>query len=542
MSIHYGAKSTPQANQLQVDVMPAPTKGIDARAPTGAMPPDVCIYTYNLMPAEYGMVIRPGYREWCIGMDNGASTGIHSLVAFTGVDPGAVDDRLFAITNEGIWDVTTFDTPIDVFTFGVNSAGAGHGVDAHYIDQGGSDFLYYADGQNGLHIYDGDTQLWAAAAGITGPILGSVVFVVVHKQRMWLVEEGKSSAWYLPVASGQGAAEEFFFGSKFPHGGRVYAMYNWSVDGGQGIDDLLVVVSSAGDVVVYQGEDPTGTDWKVRGTYYIGDVPTGRRIGSEYSGDLYLISSFGLISMSDLIRGVDTSNPGDSSLSFRVAKPLREQVRAKKTEYGWEPIFLPPLGIMLIMIPQVLSESYIQYSLTLATEGWGFWRSVPMLSAEDWQGDIYFGDRDSKVYSMDVTRDNVLITAPPDPEVNGSPIEFSLLSSYQNMRSPGLFKRVAQVRPNFYSASKPFYEQRVLYDYNFEEPPAPVGGVETFGDVWDGALWDIAVWSTQTGNPVAPLGGTSGVGRTVSIALRGETGVDLRLLSWDMMWMTGGPI
>jgi hypothetical protein len=543
MAIHYGSKSAPQTNQLQVDVMPAPTKGIDARAPTGAMPPDVCIYTYNLMPAEYGMVIRPGYREWCIGMDNGASTGVHSLIAFTGVDPGAVDDRLFAMTNEGIWDVTTPNAPVFDLAFGVNSAGAGHGVSAHYIDQGGSDFLYYADGQNGLYIYDGDTELWAAAAGITGPILGSVVFVVVHKQRMWIVEEGKSSAWYLPVASGQGEAEEFFFGSKFPHGGRVYAMYNWSVDGGQGIDDLLVVVSSSGDVVVYQGEDPTGTDWKVRGTYYIGDLPTGRRVGSEYSGDLYLISSFGLISMSDLIRGVDTSNPGDSSLSFRVAKPLREQVRAKKTEFGWEPVFLPPLGIMLIMIPQVLSESYIQYSLTLATEGWGFWRGVPMLSADDWQGDIYFGDRDSKVYAMDVTRDNVLITPPPEPEINGSPIEFSLLSSYQNMRAPGLFKQVVQVRPNFYTAQKPFYEQRVLYDYNFQEPPPPVGGAEApGGDVWDGALWDIAVWTTQEGNPVAPLGGTSGVGRTVSIALRGETGVDLRLLSWDMMWTTGGPI
>jgi hypothetical protein len=542
MAIHYGYKSRGQGNSVQVDVMPAPTRGIDARAPTGAMPPDVCVYTYNLMPAEYGMVIRPGYRQWCIDLDNGISTGVNSLIAFTGVDAGSADDRLFAFTNEGIWNVTDQNTQIFDIAFGANGAGAGHGVSAHYIDQGGSDFLYYADGQNGLYIYDGDTENWGIAAGITGPILGGVVFVMVHKQRMWLVEEGKSSAWYLPVASGQGAAEEFFFGAKFPHGGRVYAMYNWSVDGGQGIDDLLVVISSSGDVVVYQGEDPTGSDWKVRGTYYIGDVPTGRRIGSEYSGDLYLLSTFGLISMSDLIRGVDTANPSDSSLSFRVAKPLREQVRQKKTEYGWEPIFLPPLGTMLIMIPQVLSESYIQYALNLSTEGWGFWRGVPMLSADDFKGEIYFGDRDSNVYVMDVTRDNILLTAPPDPEINGDPIEFSLLSSYQNMRSAGLFKRVVQVRPNFFTAVKPFYEQRVLYDYDFREPPPPVGGIETLGEVWDGALWDLAVWSQQEGNSVAPLGGTSGVGRTVSIALRGETGVDLRLLSWDMMWLTGGPI
>lgn len=562
MSIHYSrGSSRGQQNSLQVDVMPAPTKGIDARAPTGNMPADVCIYTYNLMPAEYGMLLRPGYREHCIDLEDvGSSTGVHTLVAFTGVQPGAVDDRLFAMTNEGIWDVTAENSPSLSLTFGTQGAGAGHGVYAHYIDQSGDDFLYYADALNGLHYYQGaggsapapTPDTWAPAAGITGPVLGAVVFVMVHKQRMWLVEEGKSSAWYLPANSGLGAATEFFFGAKFPHGGRVYAMYNWSVDGGAGIDDLLVVVSSSGDVVIYEGADPeVAAEWSIRGTYYIGDMPEGRRVGNEYSGDLYLLSSFGLISMGDLIRGVDTQNPGEGSLSFRVARPLREQIAQKKTLYGWEPVYLPPLGLMLITIPQQLSEQWIQYSLTLATEGWGFWRGVPISTVTDWQGKIYFGatkSRDgqtveSKVFVMDTTRDNVLITAPPEPEVNGDQVEFSLLSSYQNMRSPGLHKRVNQVRPNFYTTQTPFYEQRVLYDYTFEEPPAPAQGAEVAGgDVWDGALWDLAVWSTQQGGTVANLGGTSGVGRTVSIALRGSSGVDLRLISWDMMWTTGGPI
>ncbi|MDB4312050.1 hypothetical protein N9937_01340 [bacterium] len=543
MAIHNslpGSSTRGQQNSVMVDVMPAPTKGIDARAPTGNMPPDVCVYTYNLMPAEYGMLLRPGYREWCIGL---GGTGVHSIVAFTGVDPGAVDDRLFAMTNEAIWDVTTSDAPVERLSFGVTSAGAGHGVSAHYIDQGGSDFLYYADAQNGLHIYDGDSGAWAVAAGITGPILGSVVFVMTHKQRMWLVEEGKSSAWYLPVASGLGEATEFYFGAKFPHGGRVYAMYNWSVDGGQGIDDLLVVVSSSGDVVVYQGDDPTSTEgWTIRGTYYIGDIPIGRKIGSEYSGDLYLLSSFGLISMSDLIRGVDTQNPGDSSLAFRVARPLREQIKQKKTEFGWEPTFIPPLGQMLVLIPQVLSEEWIQYNLTLATEGWGFWRGVPATCITDWQGVAYFGTRDGRICAMDTTRDNVLLTPPPEPELNGEPVPFSLLSSYQNMRSPGLFKRVLQVRPNYYSNATPVYEQRVLYDYTFEEPPPPVAGEEVQGEVWDGGLWDLAVWSSQSGSSTSPLGGTTGVGRSVSIALRGESGEELRLISWDIMWNVGGPI
>jgi hypothetical protein len=363
---------------------------------------------------------------------------------------------------------------------------------------------------------------------------------------MWLVEEGKSSAWYLPLSSGQGAAEEFFFGGKFPHGGRVYAMYNWSIDGGKGIDDLLVVVSSSGDVLVYEGSDPTGTDWSVRGTYYIGDLPVGRRVGSEYSGDLYLLSSFGLISMSDLIRGVDTQNPSETSLSFRVARPLREQIRAKKTQYGWEPIFLPAIGQLLIVIPQADSEDWIQYNLTLATEGWGFWRGVPMSCVGDWTGIVFLGTLDNRVCAMDVTRDNITLTPPPEPQLNGNPIDFSLLSSYQNMGSPGIFKRVQMVRPDFYGNSAPAYTIKVLYDYDFNEPDAVVqGDTEAAAfDQWDGSIWDLGVWSTIQGQSFGSLqlSGTSGLGRSVAIAMRGSSGDSLRLITWDIMWLTGGPV
>ena len=550
MSIGYGvgASQRPQENSLQVTVMPAPTKGIDARAPTGNMPSDVCIYTYNLMPAEYGMLLRSGYREWCIGL---GGSGVHTLIPYTGVLPGATDDRLFAITNEAIWDVTTYDTPVSVWTMGSSQLGSGHGVFAHYIDQGGDDFLYYADGVNGLLRYNGLASVnpgtWQVEDGITGPVIAAVAFVMVHKQRMWLCEEGKSSAWYLPINAALGDAKEFHFGGKFPHGGRIYAMYNWSVDGGKGIDDLLVIISSAGDVLVYEGSNPeSADDWSIRGTYYIGDMPTGRRVGSEYSGDLYLLSSFGLISMSDLIRGVDTQNPSETSLSFRVARPLREQVRSKKTQFGWEPIFLPAIGQLLILIPQKDSEEWVQYNLTLATEGWGFWRGVPMSCCGDWQGNIYFGALDGRVHAMDVTRDDMLITPPAEPQLNGSPIDFSLLSSYQNLGAPGLHKMVQQARPDFYGNSKPAYAVKVLYDYDFEEPDAVVQGDSEAAsfDEWDGADWDVGVWSTVEGQSFGSnqLTGTTGVGRTVAIAMRGSSGDALRLITWDIMWTVGGPI
>ena len=547
-----------QANSLEVSVMPAPTKGLDARAPTGNMPPDVCIYTYNLMPGEYGMVLRPGYREWCHDL---GGDGVYTIIPFTGVDAGASDDRLFAITNMAIWDVTNYDAPVNKLNLGVNSLGAGHGVFAHYIDQSGDDFLYYADAINGLHIYEGASSTaggadtWRVATDeITGTdpngpdlTLGAVAFVMVHKQRMWLVEEGTSYAWYLGINAGLGTATKYHFGSKFPHGGRLYAMYNWSIDGGQGVDDMLVAISSSGDVVVYQGSDPENDDWSIRGTYYIGDMPQGRRVATEYAGDLYIISSFGLISMGDLVRGVDSLNPAETSLSFRVARPLRTQLNQKKTQYGWEPVYLPPQGTMLILIPQQDPDRWQQYGAVLATEGWGIYRDVPMRACTDFLGDVYFGTPDGRVCIMDTTRDNMLIDAPPEPELNGDAIEFSILSSYQNLNTPGLFKRVQMVRPDFYGEARPAFEQRILYDYDLTEPPAPQAlPGEVNAALWDDelALWDMAMWaSTQpTGFGGELLGGVSGIGRTLAVALKGTSGTELRLISWDIMWQTGGPI
>jgi hypothetical protein len=35
------------------------------------------------------------------------STGVHTFIPFTGVLAGGEDDRMFGVTNEDIWDVTT---------------------------------------------------------------------------------------------------------------------------------------------------------------------------------------------------------------------------------------------------------------------------------------------------------------------------------------------------------------------------------------------------------------------------------------------------
>jgi len=419
-----GRNAVAQQQTIQAARIPAPTKGMDARSAVGAMSPDNCIYTYNLIPAEYGLHLRNGFREWQIDAISATSYGIKTLMVFDGIITSLTDDRLFAVTNEGIWDVTVEGgTPsLEIaFTRDVTEA-AGHGVYAHYIEESGAQFVLYADSRNGLYEYDISLDTWAEATGITGPDLTKVAYVVVHKQRLWLIEDGATSAWYLPIASRKGDATEFFFGSKFPHGGKLVSLINWSVDGGSGLDDYLVAVSSSGDVIPYQGADPssvedsTSSGWAVRGSYYIGRIPAGRRFFSEYSGELYILSAFGIISMSDLLNGVDSKSTSATSLAYPIARLLRDRLDLTSEIRGWEITFLPSQGDLMVLSPKhVLTGADIQYTMSLSVEGWGLWRGVPMDCVTEWSGKTYFGTADGRICVMDVHKDNVLLdTASPD--------------------------------------------------------------------------------------------------------------------------------
>ena len=540
----------PAPPTVQADVVPSPTRGVDARSPLGKMSLDNCVYSFNLMPAETGMLVRNGFAEWQIDIESVASSGCRTLIVFGGLTEDKSDDKLFAATDEGIWDVTVEGAaPVLKVAFVSTANDAGHGVFTHYTDQAGAIFILYADFENGLYIYTQSTDTWAVAnpANYTGGIVTTdVVFVVVHKQRLWLIEKNAAQAYYLPVASMQGAGTKFYFGTKFPHGGSLAALIDWSVDGGIGVDDYLIAVSTTGDVIPYQGADPSVAEgaglagWGSRGTYFVGKVPVGRKFFSEYAGEMYVLSSFGLISMSDLLRGVDVKDIAKNSMAFPIANVLRNALRLTSNELGWQPLFLPSQGQLVITAPQVaISGNYIQYNMNLATEGWGFWRGVPITCIAEWEGVTYFGSSTSKVYSMDASRDYVLLDTAANL-AEGSRIEYSILTAFSTGNEPGSYKIAQIVRPDFVAATLPTYQVKVVYDYDTREMSAPVLNDNTQGwGNWDVALWDVNTWHGEL-HGFSGVSGVNGMGRAMAIAMRGESSDPTRLISWDIMWTTGG--
>ena len=547
-----GSASRPQRKSHEVARIPAPVGGINTRQAIGSGDMRHCIYTYNLCPYEYGMRVRRGYREWQVAVEQtlASTLGVHTIIPFDSVAESTVGNRIFAVTNEGIWNVTDYDTtPVQMVVFGDQSAEAGYGTFTHYVDQGERDVLFYADSVNGLYSYDAATLLWTNTGILSGGVLAEseVKFVTSHKNNVWFAKTDSTVGYYLPILASSGVPTAAYFGDKFAHGGSVAGLFSWSVDGGQGVDDIFVVVSRAGDVIVYTGSGPEAADWGMKGIYYIGNIPNTPRFGTEQGGELYLLSAYGVTSLNDLLQGVDTTlliaGAEGTSMAYKVSGIIRDMMKDTIDEKGWEISLIPTEGGLLISTPQIGNDAHIQFYYNRSTLGWGMWRGVPMECFAEFSDAVYFGTADGRIMKMDVDVDNLLIN-PPVPELAGDDIEFSILTAYSSLGQDGIYKRVKIVRPDFLANLPPSHSTVIRYDFDTAEGVAfalknpliyPVG-------LWDVSSWDLAVWGSSAGTTYPTVGGAWGYGRYVAIATKGASRSSTRLIGWDLVYDIGGPM
>lgn len=525
-----------QQQQAQSQPYPAPVGGVNAIDGLASPMFQDAIYAFNMVPSQYGMKVRDGYTEWCTNVGDG---GVRTIIPY--VSTLAAQDKLFAAAEDGIYDVTASSaSPSSVLTFVTADDDSGYGQYVNFINIGGSKFILYCDETNGYHLYTQATDTWAAVAAgtsagqIDGVDPGDFCFVMIWKSRVWFVQKDTGDAWYLPVGQVTGKVTKFNFSNKFKQGGYLVGLWNWTVDGGEGIDDYLVAISSAGDVVVYKGTDPdTAATFDQRGVYYIGPTPAGRRCAGSFGGELYLLSSYGLVPISKLMSGqvvIDTS----ILVSRKITPLINIDMAQSRTMTGWEVKLLPSQNLLMVSTPKLDNFDYIQYVQSLDTRGWALYRDFPYDTGDSWNGTFYVGTADNRVLIHSGTLDNVTLATPTE----GDEIEFSILTWYQDLNTSGQNKITQFIRPTFIAEAVPAYGVLARYDYDLTEALAvPIPSTPT-GDVWDVAVWDTAVWGVGviTSNL---LSGGSGMGRSVAIALRGTSSAKTTLVRFDLTFTFG---
>jgi hypothetical protein len=519
--------------------MPPPMGGLNSISAGSAMPPTDCLRLYNMVPAEQGLRARLGSREWCTGLTGAADNYVRSVHAFTGSAKNGATNRLYAMTSSGIWDVTSSSAaPTRVLDFVAATGDAGYGYSTVMTAAGGN-YLLYCDEVNGYHVYSEATGSWTAvpmgtsAGQVSGVSPASLVHVTVFKSRVWFTERDSGSAWYLPAGAVFGAATAFPMGREFRTGGPLVGLYNWTYDGGSGLDDSLVGISNGGDVVIYQGTDPAN-DFAKRGTWQVGAPPDGRDLVVSVGGDPWLLTRFGLQPLSQLVVGANAEVARSQLPTAKVASLFTGIMQSRASRKGWALRLHPEDGTLLVMVPTNEGQATEQLVMALANRSWSSYRDLPILSSAVLAGKLYYGTVDGKVGIHDGYVDGITLADPS----SYTPVQWALLTSFQSLGTARQ-KQVEMVRPTFLTdGSQPAYRVEARYRYNAMEV-APVSQGPASGSVWDSATWDSAVWggdllATQS------LNGTTGMGVDVAIAMRGTAIARTTLVGMDVFVTQGG--
>lgn len=551
-----GRLGASDASSYQPVTIPASVGGINGLSALSAMPQEDAIYMFNLVPSEFGIRLRKGYREWATGCGTG---DVRTILNYESNQSGAVNDKMWAVTNEGIWDVTTFGetTPTQDVTFTDTDDPAGYGVKAEFTNDEGGHYMFYADGKNGLHQYTDSGGLWSVPVGGTAagewsydipggaadqpfPV-ADIAFVMLHKQRIWVVLENDDDAWYLPVAAIAGKLKKFGFGAKFPRGGRLMGLWSWTVDGGDGVNDFLIAIGRAGDVLMYSGGDPELTDttsadpWVGVGSWYVGDMPASRRSVIQHGSEMFILSSFGLTSVRDLLGGIAAEDLVTSAAG-KVARYLRADIATALDRYDWQLTIHPGDGFMQIITPEPTNTPYLQYVQNLSTKAWGMWEAVPMICGETWNGEYFMGGKAGVMLAYDGGFDGRTLAGDP-----GNPVKFRTLSSFQGYGAASQNKRAGFARAIAVTSAAVSWNVEAVYDYQIDTPIAePSETPQATGSLWNAAIWSVDTWSFGALDTTELSIGTMGLGRTVAVACRGSSTDRFTLVSWDLAFTQGG--
>lgn len=197
----------PQPRILKDTHLPAPLGGMGGAL--SGMPPQAQPYAYNLIPGDTGLESRPGCLEWVTDLHGAATHNVRTVLPFAGGAQSGANDKCFAVTDLGIWDVSTSTSnPTDLITFANTVNDAGFGTAAVVTNSAGAKFLLYCDEENGLHVYSETTGEWAkVASDTTQPWEASTVYevgdLVVSDGNVYLCDtDGAASAVSGPTGTG----------------------------------------------------------------------------------------------------------------------------------------------------------------------------------------------------------------------------------------------------------------------------------------------------------------------------------------------------
>lgn len=483
--------------QARVASLPAPVGGWNARDSLANMKPTDAVVLENYFPTATNVTLRGGYQKHVTGLP----AQVETLMPYN----GATTEKLFAASGTAFYDVTAAGAVGAAVVSGLT----GSRWESTNISTAGGNFLYAVRGGDNPRLYDGST--WTTITGVSTPAITGVTVtdldnVILFKNRLWFIQRNTLKSWYLPTQSVGGAAQALDLSSVARRGGYLLSMGVWTIDAGFGLDDMLVFVTTQGEIIIYRGTDPSNiSTWSLVGVWFMG-APMGKRCLAKFAGDLAYIAFDGLFPLSQALQSARAA-PQSVALTDKIQGAFAAATTAYQGNFGWEICVAPKYNAILVNVP-VATGSQQQYVMNTIVQSWCNFTNWPANCFALHKQDLYFGGPDyvAKAWTSDHAD-------------NGLQINAKAIQAFNYFGSRGTQKIFTRARPNIFADGNPAIRLGVNVDFNLSDTAAPLSYVAVTGSVWDTAVWDSATWADST-NILLNWQGINGVGYCGAISFQ----------------------
>lgn len=388
--------------------------------------------------------------------------------------------------------------------------------------------MYVANGVDTPYLYNGTT--WTSITGVSVPAITGVTTTtlnnpIVFKTRAWFIQKNTLKTWYLPTNSVGGAANAVDVSAVAQLGGYIVDHATWTIDAGQGVDDYYVIVTSMGEIIVYQGSDPSSsTTWALKGVWRLGH-PVGARCLFKLGGDVLMLSQDGLLPLGAALQS-SRVNPR-VALTDKIQQAVSSAVGTYGSNFGWQMLYYARENMLIVNVPVAEGSDQQQYVMNTITKSW--------CNFTGWSANCWALFNDTPYFGGS----GVVTQAWTGNADNGSNINATALQAFNNYQTANQ-KRFTMMQPMFRANGSPAVYAGLNIDFMTDISPASLTFTPPSYGVWDVGLWDTALWGGDL-SVIRNWQGATGLGQYAGIVMQTATNsIETHWVSTTIVYETGG--
>ncbi|NEH87765.1 hypothetical protein GR239_27690 [Rhizobium leguminosarum] len=317
---------------------------------------------------------------------------------------------------------------------------------------------------------------------ITGiPDSSLLIAVTAYRSRLWFIEKNSTNVWYLATDAVSGTATVLPVGGNMKYGGTLVAINVWTIPVSSGLQQCLVLMSSEGEVIVFQGSDPSSaSNWGLIGTFKLGRPLGTDRCMLSVGADLAIMTTDGIVPITKAVQ-LDRGATSLGAITAKIGPTWRETVAAiGTTSEEWQLASFPARQMAIVNLPS--SFGPYQYVMNTETGAWCRFVGISASCWATWQDRLFFGSSDGTVYEAEAGASD-----------NGTAIDALMVGAW-NRFGDGLstkFSKLIGVTAQI-GVSTLMYAG-ISTDYQTKIPTALLSSVENSA----AAKWGTAIWGVS---------------------------------------------